>query len=75
MLESKTISSTNFIEIVARDSNYIEITNAIIAVIKDGTKEINRNGFTAPLITARADSSSNPDQSVYLEVQIEGSVT
>lgn len=75
LLESKTISSTNFIEIVARDSNYIEITNAITAVIKDGTKEINRNGFTAPLITARADSSSNQDQNEYLKIQIEGSVT
>lgn len=75
LLESKTISSTNFIEIVARDNNYIEITNAIIAVIKDGTKEINRNGFTAPLITARADSSSNQDQNEYLKIQIEGSVT
>ena len=75
LLESKTISSTNFIEISARDNNYIEITNAIIAVIKDGTKEINRNGFTAPLITARADSSSNQDQNAYLEIKIEGSVT
>ena len=75
LLESKTISSTNFIEIVARDSNYIEITNAIIAVIKDGTKEINRNGFTAPLITARADNSSNQDQNEYLKIQTEGSVT
>ena len=75
LLESKTISSTNFIEIVARDSNYIEITNAITAVIKDGTKEINRNGFTAPLITARADSSSNQDQNEYLKIKIEGSVT
>ena len=75
LLESKTISSTNFIEIVARDNNYIEITNAIIAVIKDGTKEINRNGFTAPLITARADSSSNQDQNEYLKIQTEGSVT
>ena len=76
LLESKTISSnTSFIEIAAETANYIEITNAITTVIKDGTKEINRNGFTAPLITARADSSSNPDQSVYLEVQIEGSVT
>ncbi len=75
LLESKTISSTNFIEIVAGDSNYIEITNAITAVIKDGTKEINRNGFTAPLITARADSSSNQDQNEYLKIQTEGSVT
>ena len=75
LLESKTISSTNFIEIVARDSNYIEITNAITAVIKDGTKEINRNGFTVPLITARADSSSNQDQNEYLKVKTEGSVT
>lgn len=75
LLESKTISSTNFIEIVAGDSNYIEITNAIIAVIKDGTKEINRNGFTAPLITARADSNSNQDQNEYLKIQTEGSVT
>ena len=75
MLESKTISSTSFIEIAAVGSNYIEITNAIIAVIKDGTKEINRNGFTAPLITARADNSSNQDQNEYLKIQTEGSVT
>ena len=75
LLESKTISSTNFIEIFAGDNNYIEITNAIIAVIKDGTKEINRNGFTAPLITARADNSSNQDQNEYLKIKIEGSVT
>ena len=76
LLESKTISSNiNFIEILAGDNNYIEITNAITVVIKDGTKEINRNGFTVPLITAKADSSSNPDQSEYLTVQIPGSVT
>lgn len=75
LLESKTISSTNFIEIFAGDNNYIEITNAIIAVIKDGTKEINRNGFTAPLITAMADTSSNQDQNEYLKVKTEGSVT
>ena len=53
----------------------LEITNAITAVIKDGTKEINRNGFTVPLITARADSSSNQDQNEYLKVKTEGSVT
>lgn len=76
LLESKTISSTSFTEIIASSSNYIEITNAITVVIKDGTKEINRNGFTVPLITAKADSSSsNPDQSEYLTVQIPGSVT
>ena len=76
LLESKTISSnTSFIEIAAETANYIEITNAITTVIKDGTKEINRNGFTAPLITARADSSSNQDQNAYLEIQIEGSAT
>lgn len=76
LLESKTISSSiGFTEIIAETANYIEITNAITAIIKDGTKEINRNGFTAPLITARADSSSNQDQNAYLEIQIEGSVT
>ena len=76
LLESKTISSNiNFTEILAPSSNYIEITQTIIVVIKDGTKEINRNGFTAPLITAIADSSSYQDQSDYLTVQIPGSVT